>query len=65
MNTPLQKSGDSAGDQNLFPSGFANFSHFVVLYLSIVYDIFLVLFGNTVLIVMLELFDISIACFAW
>jgi len=60
-NTPLQKSGDSAGEQN-FPSGFAYFSHFVVLYLFIVYDIFLVQFGITVLIVMFELLDISIAC---
>ena len=53
-NTPLQKSGDSAGD---FPSGFCLFFIFVVLYCILFGDIFFVQFGITVLYVMIELLE--------
>ena len=60
-NTPLQKSGDSAGE-GFFLVGLPTFHTCCVI---LVYDIFLVQFGITVLIVMFELLDISIACIAW
>ena len=60
-NTPLQKSGDSAGD-TIFLVGLPTFHTWLYYICLFVYDIFLVQFGITVLIVMFELLDISIAC---
>ena len=61
-NTPLQKIGDYAGEELNLPSGFSLLFAFVVLYVYIICDIFLCKFGMTVLFVMYELLDISIAC---
>ena len=54
-NTPLQKSGDSAGEY--LPSGFCLLFIFVVLYCILFCDIFFVQFGITVLYVMIELLE--------
>ena len=61
MNTPLQKSGDSAGDQ-YSPSGFSLLFAYVCCMFIFTCDIFLCKFGMTVLFVMYELLDILIAC---
>ena len=55
-NTPLQKSGDSAGDHT-FLVGFAYFSYLLYCMVYWFCDIFFVQFGITVLYVMIELFE--------
>ena len=47
---------------NTLPSGLCLLFTFVVLYVYIIYGIFLCKFGMTVLFVMYEFLDISIAC---
>ena len=59
-NTPLQKSGDSAGEYHL-PSGFCLLFIFVVLYCFVTY---FVQFGIIVLYVMIDLLDIN-SLYAW